>query len=932
MAQERVEVEVTADTSPAQRNLDNLNKRVGALTEVFRGLRQAITGAVIAAAYRNALNYADAISDIADATGLSIDTINRFGQAVQASGGTVQGAQNALTKFVQTIGEAAASGGAARSAFLKVGVTLDDLATLSEEDILKKTLQGLAKIPDLAEQARLKTDLLTRQFRAVSLENVLANMGTGIGGGANTAAIISAGRANDKLQEIMNKLAEAIINVTKPLNDFISRIDITTQQIEKFLNSMFLLVASFAGFAVLNRIAIPAIATLSLGFGNLITGGGALATLFRSIAKEAAVVGKGFMAIGRAIAVLPLVFVGAHTAMMPFSDKLQFISKFLGQLIGSIVVLGGSILRLGLKFAGLVGVIASVIIVVNDLLKAFFGIDILQPVVDGLVKAFYALTGVIISIVEIVGDFTKAIMDATQAVVNFTTGLINSIPVLVDVANIIGSVAKITEASFKKVGDDIYNFTKPALDWLGIEFGKLEQKGRDFYDNIMPKTRDVDITPFGGDFEWDLSKFDKLNPAKEAARLREVMDEFEKERKTIALVSREFDDFNKNLIDNINAQAAAVKHGADFAEQQDAINQVLQRSASDVKALQDRLNSLTEREREGGLAAVLQQQIDLINSKTDAYVTAAFTAVKALQAERQALQDIQDQATITQSRMEDYFDSISIKIDVDAMRDQLDLIGLTGDAYDRMAAKLQMEADLKQNLNDIERDRQQLMQNYSNLAYDVFQAEMDILNQREQRARDTADALYNIELDRINKERALRNNAQAGIDDYFQQLADSMKPYEMAQKKLGSIWGNMETTIDNFVKTGKLKFKDFALSVIQDLIAIELKALALQALKTIIGFFGIPGLAKGGPAMQGKPYIVGEKGPELFVPRTSGQVIPNDELGGVGMNRPSSQPVTNNYYTINAVDAKSVAQLFYENRKTMLGTVKMAERELSYRL
>jgi hypothetical protein len=43
-------------------------------------------------------------------------------------------------------------------------------------------------------------------------------------------------------------------------------------------------------------------------------------------------------------------------------------------------------------------------------------------------------------------------------------------------------------------------------------------------------------------------------------------------------------------------------------------------------------------------------------------------------------------------------------------------------------------------------------------------------------------------------------------------------------------------------------------------------------------------------------------------------------------------PVTNNYntYNINAVDAKSVAQLFAENRKVLLGTVKMAERELPY--
>jgi hypothetical protein len=44
----------------------------------------------------------------------------------------------------------------------------------------------------------------------------------------------------------------------------------------------------------------------------------------------------------------------------------------------------------------------------------------------------------------------------------------------------------------------------------------------------------------------------------------------------------------------------------------------------------------------------------------------------------------------------------------------------------------------------------------------------------------------------------------------------------------------------------------------------------------------LPGLATGGPAMANTPYIVGEKGPELFMPGRSGTVIPNDALGGGG--------------------------------------------------
>lgn len=38
--------------------------------------------------------------------------------------------------------------------------------------------------------------------------------------------------------------------------------------------------------------------------------------------------------------------------------------------------------------------------------------------------------------------------------------------------------------------------------------------------------------------------------------------------------------------------------------------------------------------------------------------------------------------------------------------------------------------------------------------------------------------------------------------------------------------------------------------------------------------------AKGGPVSAGSPYIVGERGPELFVPGRSGSIVPNDKMGG----------------------------------------------------
>ena len=42
--------------------------------------------------------------------------------------------------------------------------------------------------------------------------------------------------------------------------------------------------------------------------------------------------------------------------------------------------------------------------------------------------------------------------------------------------------------------------------------------------------------------------------------------------------------------------------------------------------------------------------------------------------------------------------------------------------------------------------------------------------------------------------------------------------------------------------------------------------------------------ANGGPVSAGRPYIVGERGPELFMPRSSGSVYPNDAMGMGGAN------------------------------------------------
>jgi hypothetical protein len=161
----------------------------------------------------------------------------------------------------------------------------------------------------------------------------------------------------------------------------------------------------------------------------------------------------------------------------------------------------------------------------------------------------------------------------------------------------------------------------------------------------------------------------------------------------------------------------------------------------------------------------------------------------------------------------------------------------------------------------------------------------------------------------------IRQTREGGLLEGFFNAMDVMgrnalTEFERGQQVFQSVIGNMEAAIDNFVRTGKLSFKDLARSIIQELIAIQMKAAALKFLQFMFGspyipgsanFVGPmpPGRASGGDVSGRTPYLVGERGPELFVPRSDGSIIPNHALSSMG----NVTNVTNNY--INAIDTKS---------------------------
>ena len=73
---------------------------------------------------------------------------------------------------------------------------------------------------------------------------------------------------------------------------------------------------------------------------------------------------------------------------------------------------------------------------------------------------------------------------------------------------------------------------------------------------------------------------------------------------------------------------------------------------------------------------------------------------------------------------------------------------------------------------------------------------------------------------------------------------------------------------------------------------------------------------KGGPITAGSPYMVGEAGREVFVPQSSGTIIPNDQLGGGN-------------YTINisANDTEGFDELLTKRRGTLMSLINQSLNE-----
>ena len=824
--------------NPAINSLKKVEKQIKSVNDSFAQLKQAIAGIALTNLISRTLQFADAIQDVSDATGIAVDKITGFSRAVALNGGSADDANTALLKFNETVGKAGDGAVGAQAAFASIGISLNDLRTLSSEDLFVKTIDGIGKVGDLSEQARLKTELFGKSLRSTSLSGVSSQFAQATKESqAYANSIKQAADLQNTLDRAFNSLQSSILKTIEPFAKFVNQL--SPDQIDKIVDSVVKigvalgsLAAAAKGLQILGSIALAVT--------------GAFATLAAATATQAFRFEKFYYTVKQALPVfgnVSKVMISIGTAGGTLAGTVVTLTSKFGAFLFILKQIGKTIFLFATKFLpkllGPIGILYGVFEAVRLVIQAAFNVDI-------------------------VDEFVNAVSSA---------------------------------------------------------YGKVKQ----FFG------MKADGAPAQASYD-ETDRLAKRYPAKKMpGENKEVTSGIAKQISEAEKITESFKEQNRQTNIKLALEASLVGLSEDQREVIQGIYELEEKRAAAVGQLKDKLDNLTPDEKKLGLAKELTAQIEAINKEYGVQQGLVVANIEQLQAAKSI-----EQARVSQ-----------LEYMTQQMQKQQEIAGVTSGVFSNLQKQLGDAAFAKEQKGRsiFDQQKEQIIRNIKLLETDMANAVTEAFS--------TEDGIgdvqqYGIELQKVYALTEQLRQAQlaeietsrtwaTGWSDAFASYLDNAtNAYKIAGEQFAVVTQGMNSAIDKFVDTGKMSFGDFATSVIKDLLKIELKAQAAMAMQAFKGAGGAGGIlstigslfggffADGGQPPVGKASIVGENGPELFIPKSSGTVVPN----GGGMGSTVNNYITNN--NISAVDGQSVAKLFADNRRSLLGATQLAQKELPY--
>ena len=213
--------------------------------------------------------------------------------------------------------------------------------------------------------------------------------------------------------------------------------------------------------------------------------------------------------------------------------------------------------------------------------------------------------------------------------------------------------------------------------------------------------------------------------------------------------------------------------------------------------------------------------------------------------------------------------------------------------FDQAAKKVGEERDMTERIIELRREglNPEIAKTIAELekqaqtGKDALQAEIDKLIEKQQKLGEL-DPLDQARLTTLEKQR----DEQDKIIDGIRETEEATHDLNQAAIETLDAFDKLKSTIQNDIKDG-IKGLIKGTSTLADLasnVADRFLDIALNQMlfgnaggNTVTGgLFKFLGFANGGRPPVGRPSVVGERGPELFVPDSSGTIVPNHELGG----------------------------------------------------
>ncbi len=256
---------------------------------------------------------------------------------------------------------------------------------------------------------------------------------------------------------------------------------------------------------------------------------------------------------------------------------------------------------------------------------------------------------------------------------------------------------------------------------------------------------------------------------------------------------------------------------------------------------------------------------------------------------------------------------------------QTDLIGMNAQAQEIANVKRKNFLAVEQQIWDAE-------QSGTKLTVDTQQ------RLRDEAVKSTAVMVKAIEA-RWEAERSWETGVTKALNNYIDTVTNAAA---QSERLFTNAFKGMEDALVSFVQTGKLDFKSLANSIISDLIRIQIQNSIMKPLAQATSGMSLSGMfssagnflsglfkADGGPVAGGQPYIVGEQGPEWFVPNGAGTIVPNGKSpvttasSGRGDSSTAQAPININF-SVRAMDARSFQSAMVQNKAVVVGIVNQA--------